>query len=134
MKFRTQEPDGLIFFSASPGNQEEYIALQLRSGRPYFLFDPQVQQKTGSYKNSLYYFFQYFSTYLSFFIFFFNYYYWYKLTDSSEPLGNWRFGGEKHWNTKALLIFCYICHNSWLYFCIFMSWVVLSVPPNTTTA
>ncbi|PKU48925.1 usherin [Limosa lapponica baueri] len=41
VKFRTQEPDGLIFFSASPGNQEEYIALQLRSGRPYFLFDPQ---------------------------------------------------------------------------------------------
>ncbi|KAM9016840.1 usherin [Ara ararauna] len=41
VKFRTREPDGLIFFSASPGNQEEYIALQLRSGRPYFLFDPQ---------------------------------------------------------------------------------------------
>uniref|UniRef100_A0A8B9U5J2 Usherin n=1 Tax=Anas zonorhyncha TaxID=75864 RepID=A0A8B9U5J2_9AVES len=41
VKFKTQEPDGLIFFSASPGNQEEYIALQLRSGRPYFLFDPQ---------------------------------------------------------------------------------------------
>lgn len=53
MKFRTQEPDGLIFFSASPGNQEEYIALQLRSGRPYFLFDPQVQYMTGSYKKSL---------------------------------------------------------------------------------
>ncbi|XP_419417.5 usherin isoform X2 [Gallus gallus] len=41
VKFKTKEPDGLIFFSASPGNQEEYIALQLRSGRPYFLFDPQ---------------------------------------------------------------------------------------------
>ncbi|KAF2984897.1 hypothetical protein EK904_013133, partial [Melospiza melodia maxima] len=41
VNFRTQEPDGLIFFSASPGNQEEYIALQLKSGRPYFLFDPQ---------------------------------------------------------------------------------------------
>lgn len=52
MKFKTKEPDGLIFFSASPGNQEEYIALQLRSGRPYFLFDPQVQQKLRSYKNS----------------------------------------------------------------------------------
>lgn len=59
-------------------------------------------------------------TYL--FYFFFYCYYWYKLTDSSEPLGNWRFGGEKPWNTKALLIFCYMCHNSWLYFCIFMSW------------
>ncbi|NXO10183.1 USH2A protein, partial [Oriolus oriolus] len=48
VKFRTQEPDGLIFFSASPGNQEEYIALQLRSGRPYFLFDPSSVNKKGS--------------------------------------------------------------------------------------
>ncbi|KYO43601.1 usherin isoform J [Alligator mississippiensis] len=41
VSFRTKEADGLILFSASPGNQEEYIALQLRDGRPYFLFDPQ---------------------------------------------------------------------------------------------
>ncbi|XP_039386307.1 usherin [Mauremys reevesii] len=41
VSFRTREPDGLILFSVSPGNQEEYIALQLQSGRPYFLFDPQ---------------------------------------------------------------------------------------------
>ncbi|XP_060102758.1 usherin [Heteronotia binoei] len=41
VSFRTTEPDGLILFSVSPGNQEEYIALQLQSGRPYFLFDPQ---------------------------------------------------------------------------------------------
>uniref|UniRef100_A0A8D0L665 Usherin n=1 Tax=Sphenodon punctatus TaxID=8508 RepID=A0A8D0L665_SPHPU len=41
VSFRTQEPDGLIFFTISPGNQEEYIAIQLQSGRPYFLFDPQ---------------------------------------------------------------------------------------------
>ncbi|NXU70580.1 USH2A protein, partial [Oreotrochilus melanogaster] len=48
LKFRTQKPDGLIFFSASPGNQEEYIALQLRNGRPYFLFDPSSINKKGS--------------------------------------------------------------------------------------
>ncbi|XP_042331708.1 LOW QUALITY PROTEIN: usherin [Sceloporus undulatus] len=41
VSFRTTELDGLILFSISPGNQEEYIALQLQSGRPYFLFDPQ---------------------------------------------------------------------------------------------
>ncbi|XP_062981457.1 usherin [Elgaria multicarinata webbii] len=41
VSFRTTELDGLILFSISPGNQEEYIALQLRNGRPYFLFDPQ---------------------------------------------------------------------------------------------
>nr|XP_056708935.1 usherin [Euleptes europaea] len=41
VSFRTTEPDGLILLSVSPGNQEEYIALQLQSGRPYFLFDPQ---------------------------------------------------------------------------------------------
>ncbi|XP_058131204.1 usherin [Dasypus novemcinctus] len=39
--FRTRMPDGLIVFAASPGNQEEYFALQLKNGRPYFLFDPQ---------------------------------------------------------------------------------------------
>lgn len=77
MKFKTQEPDGLIFFSASPGNQEEYIALQLRSGRPYFLFDPQVHQKK---QDSL-------LTYL------FIYLKRFKLTGSSEPLVNWRFWG-----------------------------------------
>ncbi|KAM4814939.1 usherin-like, partial [Thomomys bottae] len=39
--FRTRVPNGLIVFAASPGNQEEYFALQLKNGRPYFLFDPQ---------------------------------------------------------------------------------------------
>ncbi|XP_016076620.1 PREDICTED: usherin [Miniopterus natalensis] len=39
--FRTRVPDGLLVFAASPGNQEEYFALQLKHGRPYFLFDPQ---------------------------------------------------------------------------------------------
>ncbi|XP_028580478.2 usherin [Podarcis muralis] len=41
VSFRTKELDGLILFSVSPGNQEEYIVLQLQRGRPYFLFDPQ---------------------------------------------------------------------------------------------
>ncbi|EQB78597.1 hypothetical protein CB1_001073090 [Camelus ferus] len=39
--FRTTVPEGLIVFAASPGSQEEYFALQLKNGRPYFLFDPQ---------------------------------------------------------------------------------------------
>nr|XP_031294235.1 usherin [Camelus dromedarius]XP_031294237.1 usherin [Camelus dromedarius] len=39
--FRTTVPEGLIIFAASPGSQEEYFALQLKNGRPYFLFDPQ---------------------------------------------------------------------------------------------
>nr|XP_019599683.1 PREDICTED: usherin isoform X2 [Rhinolophus sinicus] len=39
--FRTRVPEGLIVFAASPGTQEEYFALQLKNGRPYFLFDPQ---------------------------------------------------------------------------------------------
>ncbi|XP_040491950.1 usherin [Ursus maritimus] len=39
--FRTRVPEGLIVFAASPGNQEEYFALQLKNGRPCFLFDPQ---------------------------------------------------------------------------------------------
>ncbi|KAK1328091.1 hypothetical protein QTO34_012514 [Cnephaeus nilssonii] len=39
--FRTRVPEGLLVFAASPGNQEEYFALQLKHGRPYFLFDPQ---------------------------------------------------------------------------------------------
>ncbi|XP_040841245.1 usherin [Ochotona curzoniae] len=39
--FRTRVPEGLIIFAASPGSQEEYFALQLKNGRPYFLFDPQ---------------------------------------------------------------------------------------------
>ncbi|XP_070813494.1 usherin [Pituophis catenifer annectens] len=41
ISFKTAELDGLLFLCMSPGNQEEYIVLQLRRGRPYFLFDPQ---------------------------------------------------------------------------------------------
>ncbi|XP_053315134.1 usherin [Spea bombifrons] len=41
IQFRTKEPDGLILCAVSAGTQEEYIALQIRNGRPYFLFDPQ---------------------------------------------------------------------------------------------
>ncbi|XP_003419924.2 usherin [Loxodonta africana] len=39
--FRARVPEGLIVFAASPDNQAEYVALQLKNGRPYFLFDPQ---------------------------------------------------------------------------------------------
>lgn len=31
-----------MLFAVSPGEQEEYVALQIHNGRPYFLFDPQV--------------------------------------------------------------------------------------------
>ncbi|KAJ8045141.1 Usherin [Holothuria leucospilota] len=48
LEFRVQRPedattgvDALLLFAASDGNQEEYIVLQLRGGRPWFLFDPQ---------------------------------------------------------------------------------------------
>ncbi|KFO25414.1 Usherin [Fukomys damarensis] len=39
--FRTRVSEGLILFAATPGNQEGHCALQLKNGRPYFLFDPQ---------------------------------------------------------------------------------------------
>ncbi|KAM9316854.1 usherin [Gastrophryne carolinensis] len=41
IQFRTKEADGLILCAVSAGSQEEYIVLQIRRGRPYFLFDPQ---------------------------------------------------------------------------------------------
>ncbi|KAJ7988957.1 hypothetical protein DPEC_G00314570 [Dallia pectoralis] len=41
LSFRTTASDGLLLCALSPGNQEEYVALQIRNGRPYFLFDPQ---------------------------------------------------------------------------------------------
>uniref|UniRef100_A0A4W4GYM7 Usher syndrome 2A (autosomal recessive, mild) n=1 Tax=Electrophorus electricus TaxID=8005 RepID=A0A4W4GYM7_ELEEL len=42
LSFRTREADGLILCALSPGAQEEYVALQLYGGRPYFLFDAQA--------------------------------------------------------------------------------------------
>jgi hypothetical protein len=39
--FRTIEKDALLFFAASSGVQEEYIVIQMISGRLWFLFDPQ---------------------------------------------------------------------------------------------
>ncbi len=42
LSFRTRVEEGLLLFAVSPGEQEEYVALQIRNGRPYFLFDPQV--------------------------------------------------------------------------------------------
>ncbi|XP_041418335.1 usherin [Xenopus laevis] len=41
IQFRTKEPDGLILCAVSAGMQEEFVVLQIRNGRPYFLFDPQ---------------------------------------------------------------------------------------------
>uniref|UniRef100_A0A8C1J3X3 Usherin n=1 Tax=Cyprinus carpio TaxID=7962 RepID=A0A8C1J3X3_CYPCA len=42
LSFRTRVEEGLLLFAVSPGEQEEYVALQIRKGRPYFLFDPQA--------------------------------------------------------------------------------------------
>ncbi|XP_060070524.1 usherin-like [Ylistrum balloti] len=39
--FRTRQRDGLLLYAASAGKQEEFLALQFRAGRPWFLFDPQ---------------------------------------------------------------------------------------------
>ncbi|XP_068597953.1 usherin [Brachionichthys hirsutus] len=41
LSFRTRSPVGLLLCAFSPGNQEEFLAIQLKDGRPYFLFDPQ---------------------------------------------------------------------------------------------
>ncbi|XP_077990481.1 usherin-like [Glandiceps talaboti] len=48
MEFKTQRSsitaapvNALLLFAVSDGQQEEYIVLQLRNGRPWFLFDPQ---------------------------------------------------------------------------------------------
>ncbi|XP_029354432.1 usherin [Echeneis naucrates] len=41
LSFRTWSQDGLLLCAFSPGNQEEFLAVQMKNGRPYFLFDPQ---------------------------------------------------------------------------------------------
>ncbi|XP_077419247.1 usherin isoform X1 [Vanacampus margaritifer] len=41
LSFKTHSPDGLLLCALSPGNQEEFLALQIKNGRLYFLFDPQ---------------------------------------------------------------------------------------------
>ncbi|CAB1442996.1 unnamed protein product [Pleuronectes platessa] len=41
LSFKTRSPDGLLFCAFSPGDQEEFLAVQIKKGRPYFLFDPQ---------------------------------------------------------------------------------------------
>nr|XP_040024120.1 usherin isoform X2 [Gasterosteus aculeatus aculeatus] len=41
LSFRTHSPNGLLLCAFSPGNQEEFLAIQLKNGQPYFLFDPQ---------------------------------------------------------------------------------------------
>ncbi|XP_047436500.1 usherin [Mugil cephalus] len=41
LSFKTRSPDGLLLCAFSPGSQEEFLAIQIKNGRPYFLFDPQ---------------------------------------------------------------------------------------------
>lgn len=42
LSFKTWSPDGLLLCAFSPEDQEEFLAVQIKNGRPYFLFDPQV--------------------------------------------------------------------------------------------
>ncbi|TRY59648.1 hypothetical protein DNTS_027391, partial [Danionella cerebrum] len=51
LSFRTRTEEGLMIFAVSPGDQEEYVALQLHKGRPYFLFDPQASAVALSPRN-----------------------------------------------------------------------------------
>uniref|UniRef100_A0A671RF78 Usherin-like n=1 Tax=Sinocyclocheilus anshuiensis TaxID=1608454 RepID=A0A671RF78_9TELE len=51
LSFRTHVEEGLLLFAVSPGEQEEYVALQIRNGRPYFLFDPQASAVALSPRN-----------------------------------------------------------------------------------
>uniref|UniRef100_A0A3B5QN66 Usherin n=1 Tax=Xiphophorus maculatus TaxID=8083 RepID=A0A3B5QN66_XIPMA len=41
LSFKTWSPHGLLLSAFSPGHQEEFLAIQIKNGRPYFLFDPQ---------------------------------------------------------------------------------------------
>ncbi|XP_030271338.1 usherin [Sparus aurata] len=41
LSFKTRSPNGLLLCAFSPGNQEEFLAIQIKNGIPYFLFDPQ---------------------------------------------------------------------------------------------
>ncbi|XP_030233283.1 usherin [Gadus morhua] len=41
LSFRSRSLDGLLLCAFSPGAQDEFLALQIQDGRPYFLFDPQ---------------------------------------------------------------------------------------------
>ncbi|KAM4744036.1 usherin isoform 3-T3 [Anableps anableps] len=41
LSFKTWSPDGLLLCAFSPRDQEEFLAIQIKNGRPYFLFDPQ---------------------------------------------------------------------------------------------
>ncbi|KAF6731117.1 Usherin, partial [Oryzias melastigma] len=51
ISFKTRSPDGLLLCAFSPGDQEEFLAVQLKSGRPYFLFDPQGSAVAVSVNN-----------------------------------------------------------------------------------
>lgn len=51
LSFKTRSTDGLLLAALSPGNQEEFVAIQIKDGRPYFLFDPQVRRLLTLSKN-----------------------------------------------------------------------------------
>lgn len=40
-KFRTSQRNGLLFFAASEGRQEEFVTIYMRESRIYFSFDTQ---------------------------------------------------------------------------------------------
>ncbi|KPP71102.1 usherin-like, partial [Scleropages formosus] len=51
LSFRTKEEAGLILCAIAPGDQEEYVALQIQNGRLFFLFDPQASAVAVSPEN-----------------------------------------------------------------------------------
>ncbi|MBN3306045.1 USH2A protein, partial [Amia calva] len=51
LSFRTRAREGLLLCAIAPGEQEEYIALQIHNGRPFFLFDPQASAVAVSPNN-----------------------------------------------------------------------------------
>uniref|UniRef100_A0A3Q4AAY9 Uncharacterized protein n=1 Tax=Mola mola TaxID=94237 RepID=A0A3Q4AAY9_MOLML len=57
--FNTRSLEGLLLSAFSPENQEEFLAVQIKDGRPYFVFDPQVCKVNGVF---LVLFFLFFST------------------------------------------------------------------------
>lgn len=50
--FKTTALSGLMLFSATAG-QEEFVALQLRNKRPWFMFDPQGGNRFGFHTESV---------------------------------------------------------------------------------
>ncbi|XP_072320975.1 usherin [Eucyclogobius newberryi] len=51
LSFKTQSPNGLLIAAFSSGIQEEFIAIQLKNGQLYFIYDPQGSPVTVSVNN-----------------------------------------------------------------------------------